>query len=83
MVTHMKTTVELPDRLLEEVKRVAREEGTSMRELMIEGLRSELARRRSRVKVDFVFPTHGVAGADTWPVLTGEHFVEAAYGDRS
>ncbi|MGH8908124.1 MAG: DUF2191 domain-containing protein [Egibacteraceae bacterium] len=42
----MKTTVELSPALLDEAKRIAREEGTTLRALIEAGLRSELARRQ-------------------------------------
>ena len=57
-VTRMKTTIELPDELLREVRELSRASGVTMRELMVEGLRSELARRREpRPQVDLVFTT--------------------------
>jgi hypothetical protein len=42
----MKTTVELPDGLLEEAKKVARREGTSLRDLLEAGLRAVLKEHR-------------------------------------
>lgn len=42
----MKTTVEIPDALLEEARRVAARQGTSLRVLIIEGLRRSVAERR-------------------------------------
>ena len=61
----MKTTIELPDDLVRQVRDVARESGVTMRELVVEGLRSELARRATPPpKVDFVFTAvegHGLA----------------------
>jgi hypothetical protein len=45
MVIHMKTTVEIPDGLLREVKRAARERKTTVRSLIIDGLRALLAQR--------------------------------------
>lgn len=63
MVTHMKTTIDLPDTLMAEVKRLAAEQGVTMRELMLDGLRHEVARRSSPApRVDFVFPTYGGQG---------------------
>lgn len=41
----MKTTIELPDALLDEAKQVAQREGTTLKELIDHGLRAELARR--------------------------------------
>jgi hypothetical protein len=46
MVTHMKTTVEISDPLLEEAKKVAVREGTTVRALIEQGLRELLSKRR-------------------------------------
>lgn len=46
MVTHMKTTVEIADPLLEEAKRVADKAGCTLRDLIELGLRQELDRRK-------------------------------------
>ena len=45
MVTHMKTTVDLPDPLLEEAKQLAAEQGTTLKELIATGLRHVLRSR--------------------------------------
>jgi hypothetical protein len=42
----MKTTVEIPDTLLGEARKVAVKQHTTLRELIIEGLRRALAARR-------------------------------------
>jgi len=47
---HVKTTIELPDSLLETAREVAAHEGTTLRELMEEGLRRALADRRRQRK---------------------------------
>jgi hypothetical protein len=53
MVTHMKTTVDISDSLLEAAKRVAAAEGITLRELIEAGLRETLKNRRrpSRFKM--------------------------------
>ena len=50
MVSHMKTTVEVSDALLEEAKSVARKESTTVRALIEEGLREALKKRKQRSK---------------------------------
>lgn len=83
MVTHMKTTVELPDELLLAVQRVARDEGVSMKSLMEEGLRAVLERHqqagRFHLRVGSVAGNGLQAGFRdaTWDQLRA-----AAYGDR-
>jgi hypothetical protein len=46
MVTHMKTTIDIADSLLEEAKQAAASEKTTLRALVEEGLRAVLDRRR-------------------------------------
>jgi hypothetical protein len=48
MVTHMKTTIEIATPVLEEAKRLARQEGVTLRVLVEEGLRTVVAARGSR-----------------------------------
>lgn len=52
----MKTTIDLPDELFRQVRDYSRASGVTMRELMVDGLRAELASRlQPRGPVDFVF----------------------------
>jgi len=44
----MKTTVDIPDPLLEEARRAAEREGTTLRALVEAGLRRVLAERRAK-----------------------------------
>jgi metal-responsive CopG/Arc/MetJ family transcriptional regulator len=61
MASHMKTTVEIPDDLLEEAKSVARTEQVTLRSLIEEGLRWVLSRRRSKTE-RFVLREAAVSG---------------------
>jgi hypothetical protein len=57
-VARMKTTVDLPDALAELARRLAREQGVTLRDLVVSGLRAEVERRDApRARADFVFPT--------------------------
>ena len=61
-VTRMKTTIDIPDALAQDAKRLVRESGVTLRDLVVTGLRAEVARRRSAPRIDFVFPTIGGNG---------------------
>jgi len=58
----MKTTIELPDELVRQARRVARREGTTLRALTEEGLQRSLEARRQAVRRPFDFPTYGGSG---------------------
>lgn len=45
MVSHMKTTVEIPDTILDAARRLAASEKTTVKSLIIEGLRGVLRER--------------------------------------
>ena len=53
MATHMKTTILLPDSLMDEARQLAHEEQTTLKALVEEGLRHVLSqhRRRARFKL--------------------------------
>ncbi|MGL5908640.1 MAG: hypothetical protein ACRCZP_01480 [Phycicoccus sp.] len=74
----MKTTIVIPDALAEGAKRLGRQQGTTLRDLIVSGLRSELDRRRSAARVDFHFPS--VAGRGLVAGLEPADAVAASYG---
>ena len=50
MVSHMKTTINITDALLEEAKELTRQENTTLRSLIEEGLNRVLSERKTRKK---------------------------------
>jgi hypothetical protein len=82
-VTHMKTTIELPDELLREAQLVARAESTTLKSLMEEGLRAVIARHRAGAS--FVLRDASVRGQGLQPGARGASWAElrdTIYGDR-
>lgn len=77
-MTRMKTTIDIPDALAQEAKSVVREGGTTLRELVVTGLRAEVQRRRSAPRIDFVFPTVGGRGLSV--DLTPGEVIDRSYG---
>ncbi len=58
----MKTTIELPDTLIEQARRVARSEGATLRALIEEGLQRSLEARRQAARRQLDFPSYGGSG---------------------
>ena len=48
MVIHMKTTIQIPDVLFEEVRMLARQENTTVKVIIEEGLRRIISERKRR-----------------------------------
>ena len=48
MGAHMKTTIEIADAVLEDARRLAQREGTTLRALVEQGLRNVVSERRRR-----------------------------------
>jgi hypothetical protein len=48
MVNHMKTTIQIPDILFEEVRKLAHQEKTTMKVIVEEGLRRIISERKRR-----------------------------------
>ncbi len=85
----MKTTMELPDALLEQARELARQEGTSMRRLMEEGLQRVVDARQRRQRSRLEFPTFGGSGLTAefegagWVEIRAEIYPESPAGERS
>lgn len=83
MVTHMKTTVEIADALLAEVRRTAERRGVTLRTLIEEGLRHAVktsARRQRFILRDASFKGEGLQAGHAdgdW-----ERIRDAAYEGR-
>ena len=82
MATHMKTTIEIADAILEEARAIAASEGTTVRALVESGLRWRVAEHRSHYGVfklkDEAFDGEGIAPelrAASW-----ERIRDLAYG---
>ena len=58
----MKTTIELPDELVKQARRVAQRERASLRSLVEEGLQRSLEARRQAVRRQLDFPSYGGSG---------------------
>ena len=69
MVTHMKTTVEIPDDLLNEARALARQEKATLRSLIEEGLRWAVSRRKTGHE-HFVLKDAAVSGKGVRPGVT-------------
>jgi hypothetical protein len=59
MVTHIKTTIDIADGLMVEAKAAARDDGTTLRALVEEGLRLALERRGGQPAKPFELITYG------------------------
>lgn len=70
----MKTTVEIQDGLLEQARRTAAQEKTSVRQLIEEGLRRVLADRRRRGR--FTLRKASFAGKGLHPDLEGRGWTD-------
>ncbi len=79
MVTHMKTTVDLPDALFGELKSRAEVDGVAMRVILLEALQRELERRdQPRPTPSFSFPISTAAGWLNGDIALADA-VEASY----
>jgi hypothetical protein len=83
MLLHMRTSVDIPDPLFRRAKKLAREQGLTLRQLLVEGLRAMLERSapaaRYRMR-DCSFGEGGLVSGLAWSDT--ERLDELAYGDR-
>lgn len=75
---HMRTTIELPDELLELAKRSAALNGISLRQLFMEAVRDKLAPEKRRIRK--APPMIGAPHAPRMTALTREQIDEAMFG---
>ena len=71
MVSHMKTTIQIADSLFREARRVARQERTTLRALVEEGLRRVISDRRRRSSRGFRLRKASFKGRGLQPHLAG------------
>jgi hypothetical protein len=71
MASHMKTTIHIADSLLEEARKVARQEKTTLKALVDEGLRNVVAERRGRKPGKFRLRRASFKGEGLQPHLAG------------
>lgn len=74
----MKTTIDIPDTLAQDAKALARAEGSSLRDLVVTGLRREIERRTRHERTNFILPTFGGDGLAL--DLPPEEVVAYSYG---
>jgi hypothetical protein len=83
MVSHMKTTIQIPDSLFEEARNLARREGTTLKALVEQGLRRIITERKPRRRFHLRKVTF--KGQGLQPPLTGaswERIREFSYEGR-
>jgi len=84
MLLHMRTSIDIPDPLLKRAKKLARDRGTTLRQLLLEGLRAvvqgEATVRRHRMK-DRSFGEGGLVSGLSWS--DSDRIDELVYGDRA
>lgn len=79
----MRTSVDIPDPLMRRAKKLARRRGTTLRQLLLDGLRGmveqEVPARRHHMR-DCSFGKGGLVDGLSWE--DSERLDELAYGDR-
>jgi hypothetical protein len=75
---HMRTTIEIPDTILEGAKSRAAAAGISLRQFFIDAVQSKLAPERKKMRTEP--PVIGRPGDPRIPVLSGEELDEIMFG---
>ena len=84
MLAHMRTTLDLPDALFAKAKRTARERGTTLRTLVIEGLRLVTERGGKRERFQLPDASFGDGGlVDGLSETDWERIRDLAYEGRN
>jgi hypothetical protein len=85
MVSHMKTTIHIPDGLFDEARKVARQEKTTLKALVEEGLRKVVTERREGEAEKFKLRKAAFKGQGLQPHLAGvtwDQILDVSYEGR-
>jgi hypothetical protein len=85
MVSHMKTTIHIPDGLFDEARKVAQEEKTTLKALVEEGLRKVVTERRGEKSAGFRLRKAAFKGQGLQPHLAGvtwDQILDVSYEGR-
>jgi len=85
MVSHMKTTIHIPDSLFDEARKVAQQEKTTLKALVEEGLRKVVTERRGRKSGGFKLRKAAFKGQGLQPHLAGvtwDQILDVSYEGR-
>jgi hypothetical protein len=85
MVSHMKTTIQISDPLFKEARKVAQQEGTTLRALVEEGLRKVVSERHRTKEKGFRLRKATFKGKGLQPHLAGaswDRILDISYEGR-
>jgi len=85
MVSHMKTTIHIPDSLFNEARKVANQEKTTLKALVEEGLRKVVAEHRDRRPEGFKLRQAAFKGQGLQPhvaSVTWDQILDLSYEGR-
>lgn len=85
MVSHMKTTIHIPDSLFDEARKIAQQEKTTLKALVEEGLRKVAAERHQNEPGKFKLRRASFKGQGLQPHLAGvtwDQILDVSYEGR-